>query len=637
MNIRAPHPLRRLQQFWRRHFAHPFAEGRDGFWAFDPATRAATDGLAPGAAVRAARAPSSSLDPVLHFLGRNLRGEPVRIPLGPQTFSGRTQKYGETFVPLSMAQPLLQSERVVDAARGGTLMLQVEAADTRQVATSRVLALPSDYDGPLFVCDIDNTLRNTSYSKLILGRLQPPIPGAAPLLHAIAAMGVPILYLSAGTSRFHEDNQRFLAQLPAGVLLDRGHMSLADLDPTNHAQARRQGRYKLGTLRELVGALPKAQLFEMGDDRYGDAMVYQQIGAKAYIHDVKPDHKNLPPDFRGVLTKDYDDAFRDRVLSDLSTAIAHSGSYGGETLPWRGLPGERPPFDVVLRHRLDNESAPDDVKDAVAAGLATHPDALSLTATLPDGTLSRLPATARACLADELMRAAAHGSDAAQCQAQLLRALAAGGTAADLDTVLHNMQLSHHLPATPQIVALLRSNAARPGDWAAFDTYRIQGGRSAQMLSTPLLRAIDTAQHHVQLALPQLRDPDLINHVMAAAERGVQVDLLLPAPAARSADNDHDGEDRDGDERELQSALQSTQHVRLLIGAPTQNIAIFDKARACVQTDADHADATWTDDITAATHDFDTAANHTVTLDAYRPGLFTAVLEQAAWREHTEL
>ena len=65
---------------------------------------------------------------------------------------------------------------------------------------AKVLVLPRKYDGPIFISDIDDTLRATDVPKILKGERQPPIDGVEAILSGVAGVGVPLIYLSAGTT-----------------------------------------------------------------------------------------------------------------------------------------------------------------------------------------------------------------------------------------------------------------------------------------------------------------------------------------------------------------------------------------------------------------------------------------------------
>jgi len=305
----------------------PFVQGRDGFVAFADDGRVIA-GHAAGATRREMNAPASVFDSLVRILAP----ADDRCTLAFHLPSGRVVRvssdhHGAGSLPLAAL-----GAGGLDVKRGGLLDLGVEARGAT-ADTVRVLALPQAYDGPIFVCDIDDTLRATSVKDLLTGRTQPPIAGAKELLGAVAALGVPIVYLSAGSERLTAENDKFLAQLPPGVLLARPHVGLADLLPGNEHQAQAQGAYKAGVLGELVRTFPAAALFGLGDDKYGDAQAYTRQGVTAFIRDVRPAHDNLPADFEGALSATYAPDFVANVQSALGQAIARSAAFGGTPVP----------------------------------------------------------------------------------------------------------------------------------------------------------------------------------------------------------------------------------------------------------------------------------------------------------------
>ena len=295
-------------------FNHPTVTARDGFVAFDPNGKV-VGGKQPGAVLKN--------DPIqLGGLGGFL-GKPEA---GQLTFSGPDGQRVATTGSDGAQTYALDQVSGVDPKKGGLMQVGVSTPGGKG-DTAHVLALPKNYDGPVFVCDIDDTLRATSYADVAEGKNQPPIPGAQELLQKVAAQGVPIVYLSAGSDKMQGLNEQFLKQLPPGVLLDRQQMGLKDLNPLN--QAEDQGNYKSAVLDQLKTTFPNVKLFGLGDDKYGDAQAYTRAGATTYIHDVKPDHSNLPADFHGTLTKTYTPDFINKVGADLQQAVKQSASFGG--------------------------------------------------------------------------------------------------------------------------------------------------------------------------------------------------------------------------------------------------------------------------------------------------------------------
>src|SRR5437588_15042 len=62
-----------------------YAEGRDGFVAFDPATGAITGGHAAGVTVREQDAAGTPMGPLFKILGHGLPGDDVSFQVGNQT------------------------------------------------------------------------------------------------------------------------------------------------------------------------------------------------------------------------------------------------------------------------------------------------------------------------------------------------------------------------------------------------------------------------------------------------------------------------------------------------------------------------------------------------------------------------
>ena len=183
------------------------------------------------------------------------------------------------------------------------------------------LALPRGYDGPILISDIDGTLRDTSFVDLVAGGgVQRPIPGARALLDEAARRGVPIVYLSAASEGFRGVNERFLAQLPTGVLLDRKNRPALEVFASNRVRAERQGAFKGEVIDALKRAYPSAQLFGLGDDKFGDAGAYMRHGVRAFIHDIDASHANVPAGFNGALSTGYTPAFIRALGAELDRA-----------------------------------------------------------------------------------------------------------------------------------------------------------------------------------------------------------------------------------------------------------------------------------------------------------------------------
>ena len=303
-----------------RHLERPFALPKDGFVAFDSSGRA-VGGRPPGTRILDMDVPRTGLDPVLRLIGGDeKRDVRYKLPDG-RLVSARTDKDGREV--LNFDEMGASAFAGVDKRKGGLLNVGVETPRGQGTQAS-VLALPRDYDGPIFISDIDDTLRDTSISDVVMGKTQKPIPGSRELLEQVAAQGIPIVYLSAGTERIRPTNENFLAQMPPGIVLDNQDFGVEHMLPINSKQARDQAAYKSATIAELKAAFPRAQFFGLGDDKYGDAIAYTNMGVKAYIHDVRAGDANIPAGFNGVKTNAYDSGFIDRVVADLKAAVAAS-------------------------------------------------------------------------------------------------------------------------------------------------------------------------------------------------------------------------------------------------------------------------------------------------------------------------
>ncbi len=306
-------------------FDREILDGVDGYVAFDT-----QDGRFLSGDTGGVKTSDDHLSPLFPrglgtLLALGVGGETVKLSVkgGNTIESGKTDGHG--FEPTTVEELQQLGPKGLHPKKGGLIHIQVEAEG--RTADEKVLALPRSYDGPIFVSDIDDTLRPTKATDVLKGTTQAPIPGAKELLEGVAAKGVPIIYLSAGPQRIGTLNDDFLAQLPDGALLARGKMDLLGFSPFNSDQAQSQGDYKAQRLAELRRTFPNAKIFGFGDDKYGDANAYAAAGATAYIHDVRPGDDNIPKNFQGTITADYTPDFRAKVLGDLDAAIAKSDSF----------------------------------------------------------------------------------------------------------------------------------------------------------------------------------------------------------------------------------------------------------------------------------------------------------------------
>lgn len=329
VRARATGGLSQVNTLRERFVERPFINGRDGFIAVDDNGKVVA-GMAPSARIRDRDLPSFlGADAVAEFIAdAEPRDVTFTLP-GGGVVKSQTDNSGLKELPLSALNAIAKDQ---DVSRGALAVIDIETPHGAP-SSAMVLALHRDYDGPIFVSDLDETIRHTSKVDIVTQRRQPPIEGAKEVLDAVASHGVPIVYLSVGLDRYRQVNEDFLQQLAPGILLDRANFGLRDANPRNASQARIQAYHKQQVLAELRKAYPNAKLFGLGDDKYGDALAYTRQGVTAYIHDVRPGNNNLPADFTGTMVKNYDAAFINRVSSDLKAAIETSASFGGTPVP----------------------------------------------------------------------------------------------------------------------------------------------------------------------------------------------------------------------------------------------------------------------------------------------------------------
>lgn len=543
-----------------------FAEGRDGFIAFDPQTGAVTGGHAAGVTVREAEGQGTALGPLFKILGHGLEGDNVVFDLGGQKVdpAGTTAENGEQLLPADAERNLL---RGLNPKTGGVVSVGIDAQHGAGT-TANVLALPKDYDGPIFVSDIDDSIRPTKASALATGEVQKPIEGAKELLDGVSKLGAPIVYLSAGPSQIHSANEAFLQQFPKGVLLDNDHYGLANFNPSNHAQAQLQGDYKAKVLADLRAAYPNAKIFGLGDDKYGDAMAYEKAGATAYIHNVSPGQTNVPRDFNGVITDNYTPEFQAKVLGDIGAAVKRSASLGGDPnakVDVPAAPANPPPNTVKtglvgkLEHLFDTakimgHGVPHAIGSALLGKLSGTQGAYAAIAAMGGDELSELPPSARAHLCDELLTrhklAGLLHKNANNDQASelALKLITANGTdAGAMDPVLSRMHVDASSaltgPAKAQFDQMKSQRAATPGDWQGFQGYLDQATGTRNRAGTqvePLIdgatafpamfQAIDQAKSSVSMSVFAFQSDqagwEMARRMAAAADRGCAVKLI---------------------------------------------------------------------------------------------------------------
>jgi hypothetical protein len=318
------HAEQDIEQRFEKHFI----TAHDGFMAVDNA-RQITVGINPSAVEHNTPNFKSPWDTLLETIGWRERGTKITFSAGSQMIDGKaTDRDAEKDVSLAAAfgKELLAG---LNPARVNIANVTINASDTPR-ATAKVLVLPRDYDGPIFISDIDDTLRDTDIPSILKGKRQSPIDGVQAIFSGVAGMGVPIIYLSAGTTAIHSQNEDFLTQLPPGILLDNQDWKFGLSDLSNPVSAKHQAAYKYGVLQKIQETYPKSKPYGIGDDKYGDALAYTKAGVRAFIHDVAPAHANdpdyVPANFSGVKTPTYTDAFRVSLLAELAAAVKGSQS-----------------------------------------------------------------------------------------------------------------------------------------------------------------------------------------------------------------------------------------------------------------------------------------------------------------------
>lgn len=542
-----------------------FAQARDGFLSFDPSTKEVVDGHAAGVALRDGELQGSRFENLLKVFARGVPDGDAVFTIGAEKVNpnGTTNGKGLQSLPLDAMKNALSG---LDAKRGGLLDIGL-AAKNSEPGRARMLALPQDYDGPIFISDIDETLRMTKYSKVLNGEVQPPIEGAEEILAGVAKLGAPIIYLSAGAPNIRPANEKFLSQFPPGVLLNQDDYPLENLAPDNGLRTKLQADYKSSMLAELRKAYPHAKIFGLGDDKYGDAIAYANAGATAYIHNVDPTQKNLPADFKGVVTDVYSKDFVAKVLGDVAASVKQSTSFGGDPKADVVIPIAPPnPEPMPERSLLDKlkgtasdlvalgRPVPSALTRAISDRLKGGEETLASVSRMTDAELKELPADSLAAMAEALLTngilagLARNKIDSDAASAQVLRLVTAHGTdIGEVDRISSriNRNLGDKLtgPARESWLRLHYEQRALPGDWSGFDQYLDAATQSVARTGstvTPLidgdaafgrmLEAIDSAKKSVSLSVFSFRSDqagwDFARKLADAADRGCQVRVL---------------------------------------------------------------------------------------------------------------
>ncbi|HEY4000246.1 MAG TPA: phosphatidylserine/phosphatidylglycerophosphate/cardiolipin synthase family protein, partial [Candidatus Xenobia bacterium] len=213
-------------------------------------------------------------------------------------------------------------------------------------------------------------------------------------------------------------------------------------------------------------------LFVLGNDSGKDAEVAQGTShCTAYIHNTRPNESNVPKGFTGVVTDDYSPQFEARVLGDL-----------------QGKPVAADPVDPdpAMPHygrlqRLEDKMT-GTAKMAVGAVEVAGAEVRShFTDARPaleqlESTSAATPMRHLAKMAEQIMHDPVLGGTTKS--AALLRLVTARGTQpGDADGVIYRTsnpdKFAGHLKGADlaRFLALQQANAAKPGDWAGWQSY----------------------------------------------------------------------------------------------------------------------------------------------------------------------
>ncbi|MBK7859718.1 MAG: DUF2183 domain-containing protein [Archangiaceae bacterium] len=307
----------------------PLVFARHGIVAFDPKTMA-LEGSSGGAIV--SNAPLKGLAPrgmaTFHTLPMKDVKVSYQVGDGPWRASGQTDAGG--FEPTSLDELSRDGLEGLDPKVGGLIRVNLEAEGEK--SQQRILALPKDYDGPIFISDLNLTLRDVTTTGAALGKDYAPIPGTDTLLDAVATRRVPIVYLSGGFEAQGPWNERFISQYPDGPLLIRPSASMVEIG-SNATADKNMGAYKASVVAQLKALFPKAQFIGFGDDKHEDPEVYTDagFGKNVFIRNAYTPQVDVPAGFEGKVaaTGEIDAAFRKSVLEAVDAAVARSSSMAG--------------------------------------------------------------------------------------------------------------------------------------------------------------------------------------------------------------------------------------------------------------------------------------------------------------------
>ena len=200
------------------------------------------------------------------------------------------------------------------------------------VATPTLDSLAATYDGPIVISDVNQTLTNPGYHNL-------PYVGVRPMLHGIASMNVPLVYVACNS-----DEQKSVERFPQGTIIgpptnpvvttgDGSPLTDSDGNPVTSGdttpEAMVADSFKTQTLKSLQSRFPSAHFMLLGNDQGNDPKIYQDSGSQSWIRNVRADQSTIPDNFSGTLRDVYSPNFIQNVLDNVHAACENSTSLGG--------------------------------------------------------------------------------------------------------------------------------------------------------------------------------------------------------------------------------------------------------------------------------------------------------------------
>ena len=456
-------------------------------------------------------------------------------------------------------------------ARSAAAALPAEPQDRMAFSAPTLETLPSGYDGPIFVADVNRTLCNPGYHML-------PYVGVQDLLQGVAAMHVPMVYLACS-----DDEGKAVARLPVGTVVglppqppvttsDGGSVVDSSGNPVTSGSGDNAAAgehvadaFRQQSLRELCRRFPSAHFVLLGNNQGNDAKLHQEVGGTSWIHNVRADQSTIPKGFGGLIRDVYSPPFVRYMLDCIQVARANSTSLGGKpgsasppTAPGLNSPPIRQGFWDGLGDKLGGllkkegdlaKFLAGQLVDLLRPGVAP----VDWVSEKSDGSLHKLSADALGVVADRLLMGMGLMSADQRTAAggQLLRVLTAHGSdAGHVEGILlrteHNQDVVKLLDGVPlQHFRSLRQedHPAKAGDWAGFGQYldaatgtRERPGTTVeplidgQIAFPRLFDAIDGAKSSVNLSMYAFQSDEtgweMARHMASAADRGCKVRLL---------------------------------------------------------------------------------------------------------------